>query len=686
MRFTISRIALLLLLASVFTLLHATGQNVYGQTPAATPAASPNSKQEKSASSSTARPQEGTERERRAQAYAKVLEGQRHLSEMRRSGSSDTLRLAREAFQQAVTLYPKLAEAHTALAEIAFYYPPQDFDTATREGASAIQLDPDNFGAHRILSRLYTIKSGLREGNLNRPFADQAIKELKEVVRLDRNNAEAWALLGEFHHLDGRTQEAVDAWTQWSGAPASTDTRFFQYITNRDLSPDAALARLGEALLAAGRTADALAAIRRAIALNPDNREYIELLAQAIEAGGIDDKLAIAELQRMTAADPANTSIIELLARVQSRAGHVDEAATTLRAAIDRQPKGNRERQMLRTSLAQLYLDALRYTEAVAVYEEQLKERGIGDAPLTADGDKLAAARILQRMVEAHKKAGRSGEASATIERMRRLLGKDDPTADEQQVLFLRDQGKKSDALQAVRSARQRFPEQAGFLRLEAQMLADMGRVDEGVALIRQSLQGSIEDFNDYLIIAGLYLQGGRAPAAVEAARKALELAPAGELRMSEAALITLSSAQERAGDLKGSEASLRRILASDPNNATALNNLGYFLVERNERLTEALEMIQRAVRSNPTNSSFLDSLGWAYFKLGKLDEAERHLKEAARRNGNSVAIHEHLGDLYHQRGQMEMARAAWQKALSLVVEPADTARIKAKLNGKSPK
>lgn len=155
---------------------------------------------------------------------------------------------------------------------------------------------------------------------------------------------------------------------------------------------------------------------------------------------------------------------------------------------------------------------------------------------------------------------------------------------------------------------------------------------------------------------------------------------------MIEAALITLSSAQERAGDPKGSEESLRRILSSDPDNATALNNLGYFLIERNERQAEALEMIQRAVRANPTNSSFLDSLGWAYFKLGRLDEAERHLAEAARRNNQSATIQEHLGDLYQQRGKTEMARAAWQKALSLTVESVNTTRIKAKLGVKTQK
>ncbi len=124
-------------------------------------------------------------------------------------------------------------------------------------------------------------------------------------------------------------------------------------------------------------------------------------------------------------------------------------------------------------------------------------------------------------------------------------------------------------------------------------------------------------------------------------------------------------------------------MLVSSPNDATALNNLGYFLIERNERLNEALEMIQRAVRQDPTNASYLDSLGWAYFKLGRLEEAEKYLADAARRSQTSATIHEHLGDLYQKQGKLDQARRAWQKALALSTEPAETARLKAKLNGR---
>ena len=94
--------------------------------------------------------------------------------------------------------------------------------------------------------------------------------------------------------------------------------------------------------------------------------------------------------------------------------------------------------------------------------------------------------------------------------------------------------------------------------------------------------------------------------------------------------------------------------------------------------------MTQRAVRAEPTNPSFLDSLGWVYFRLGKLKEAERYLSDAARRNPASATIQEHIGDLFQQLGNAEKAKAAWQKALSLATEPADSTRIKAKLNTSS--
>lgn len=108
---------------------------------------------------------------------------------------------------------------------------------------------------------------------------------------------------------------------------------------------------------------------------------------------------------------------------------------------------------------------------------------------------------------------------------------------------------------------------------------------------------------------------------------------------------------------------------------------LSSFLVEQNKDLTEALKLIQRAVEARPTEAAFLDSLGWAYFKLGNLDEAERYLSESVRRDGEAVLAQEHLGDFHARRRETRQARDAWKKALSRSVEAQSSTRLQAKLN-----
>jgi len=110
------------------------------------------------------------------------------------------------------------------------------------------------------------------------------------------------------------------------------------------------------------------------------------------------------------------------------------------------------------------------------------------------------------------------------------------------------------------------------------------------------------------------------------------------------------------------------------------LNQLGYFLAEQNKDLTEALNLIQRAVDAQPANPSFLGSLGWVHFKLGHLDEAERYLSESVRLNEASALTQEHLGDVHARRGETRQAREAWKNALSRSVEAASQTRLKEKL------
>ncbi|HYX41959.1 MAG TPA: tetratricopeptide repeat protein, partial [Pyrinomonadaceae bacterium] len=498
-----------------------------------------------------------TPRERRARAYAKLLEGQRYLSSAAQVGgmTRESVASAQSALREASELEPTLAEAHTALAEIAFFFL-DDLTAAEREAKSAAQIDHDNFGAHRLLSRIYSIKAGFDEDKIDRPAVERAITELHEVLRLDSNDPEALALLGEFYQLTGRANEAIDAFKRWAAAPPAVDVRFYQVVTQgRDLTPDAAAARLGEALLRAGHTAEALGAIRTALAASPENVRYLELLSQAISAGGVDSS-ALDDLKRMIVANPANAAAVSLLAQTQARAGQVDEAVATLRAGINNRKTGEREKNLLINQLADTLADALRYQEAIQAYEDVLKARGIADQPLTADSDKQTASRLLTSIINLQRQAGRTDDALAAIARLRRLLGPDDPQADFQQAQLLREEGKRKEALDLIRASRLKYQApaaQQAFLQLEARTLAELGRADEAAQLLRGRLTGKPEDdYNTYLSIASMFLDAGRGKEAVEAARKLLELAPADQPELQTQALVMLSSAQERAGDMKG--------------------------------------------------------------------------------------------------------------------------------------
>jgi len=621
-------------------------------------------------------------RETRAKAYAKLLEGQRYVSRARTAGgiTREGLVAAQSAFRQAAELDPTLSEAHTALAELSFFFL-DDQAGAERHARNALAINPDNFGAHRLLSRLYSLRAGTDPAQFKREDADRAIAALKEVLRLRPNDAEALALLGEFYSLTGREAEAVGMFRRWVGAPSTLDTQFYRAATRgQELTPDAAWGRLAQSLLKLGRTSEAIDALRQALSADPENQNFLRLLASAVEQGG-EGGAALAELKRLAATHPDSAPLNSLYARTLARAGRVDEAVAALRAAAARADANTRA--LLTDELAQMLSEAMRYDEAVAALDELLKSRGITDAPLVADSDKDFADGYLERIVNVQRQAGREADALRTVERMRRLLGPSSVMADFYQVTVLRDQGRRKEALDAVRAARLRQPEHPALLRLEATTLAELGQVEEAAQLLRARLSGNpAADYDTQLTIASVYLEAGRAKEAVAAATRLVEMTPGDQPRRMKQSLVMLSSAQERAGEFKAAEESLRRILARDPEDSTALNNLGYFLTERGERLEEALEMIKRAVRAEPANPSYLDSLGWAYFKLGQLDEAERHLSDAARRNPRSATIYEHLGDLHQRRGRTEDARAAWRKALSLSIEASETARLKAKIGG----
>jgi tetratricopeptide (TPR) repeat protein len=126
----------------------------------------------------------------------------------------------------------------------------------------------------------------------------------------------------------------------------------------------------------------------------------------------------------------------------------------------------------------------------------------------------------------------------------------------------------------------------------------------------------------------------------------------------------SLAATYDRTHQLDRAERAFRDIIAADPSHAPALNYLGYMLAEHGRKLDEAVTLIQKALAIDADNPSYLDSLGWAYFKQDKLERATDPLERAAAAEPASSVIQDHLGDLYFKSKRYIEAAAAYDRAL----------------------
>jgi tetratricopeptide (TPR) repeat protein len=136
----------------------------------------------------------------------------------------------------------------------------------------------------------------------------------------------------------------------------------------------------------------------------------------------------------------------------------------------------------------------------------------------------------------------------------------------------------------------------------------------------------------------------------------------------------------EQSGDWPKAEADFRQALALNPNQPQVLNYLGYSFVDRGENLDEALQLIERAVAAEPQAGYIVDSLAWAYFRLGRFEDAVAPMERASLLEPVDPVVTDHLGDVYWAVGRTLEAQFQWRRALSFEPKETDATRIRRKL------
>lgn len=629
---------------------------------------------------------------RRRMAYEKYVAAE----DLERSG--EYVR-AVDAYKEAIELDPSATEPRVALARL--YLQNRNTEAARATALEALKMDKESTDAHAVLAEIY-VTEAIGGGALDKDKANAAIAELEQIVAIDpkadvmlnNRSIKALALLGQLYKAVDEDEKALQAYeklSRFDGSSSETMTTlaemYFDQRKYREAARAADAARkidqtdLKAALIQAqsqlrtGRAADAVEIYKFILDSVNDqaklavSRDYADALMQA---GKYD--LAIDTLKPVLARDPKDVRSIRIMADAQRRSGRRDQAVKTLQGALVGQDVS--ESIELVFALAETYEELQQFDKAIETYEEALTALLNPDGTVGA-GDRQNAGVILRRIANAERFAGNKDKVAATYERMRKVLGTDDSTPD---MLEVQDSIETANYDAAIAQARRakanaKPDDKRTFTFLEAQALGRKGNLDEAVKLLGTLLGNGADDMDVYSFTAVVQLDAGDTAGAEKSIRKALQADP-----NDTGLLITLSSIQDKASQYKESEATLRRVLELDPDNSTALNNLGYFLTERSTRYDEAAALIQRAVNIDPTNGSFLDSLGWLYFKMGKLDDAKKLLEQAVIYEHQSSTIREHLGDLYAKLGDMPKARQYWEAALRLSNERDEVARLKEKL------
>jgi tetratricopeptide (TPR) repeat protein len=566
------------------------------------------------------------------------------------------------------------------------HYGLRNTNEARNEAQIALKLDPKHGGAHKLLGRIY-LDDAQSSGDQEK--AKLSVKEFRQVVEADDADIEAWQSLAELYRLTGQQDEFVKALARWTSNDPMADRAFFElgrhyhaqrkyreaaenYSRAYALQPAPEIAVLfAQSLLAQGHTADALRIYREARERTPNDNDLEVNYAGALIAAGQYEE-AITTLQNELKTNPTNMEALWYMAQALRRSGRRPEAIQLLKDALkDIDVTESLDFQQM---LASTYEETHQVDEAVATYQSIL------DVILNPDGTvsknyAQVAEDTLARIGLAYRRAGRRAEAIRAFERMRTILGSTNPQGDLLILDTLMEEEKYEEVIKKAQELTKQFPDKREFRLTEAQAFGQLGRIDEATKLLDGLLTNSIDDLAILSMKATVVSDAERYQEAKAILEEGLRRDP-----RNASLLLQLSMVQEKLRKPVEAEATLRTILERDPDNQVALNNLGYYLVERGERLDEALALIQRAVNIDPTNGAYLDSLGWAYFQKGRIEEAQTYLEKALQFEPRDSTIHEHLGDVFMKQGQRDRAQQSYEQALKLARQKDERERVQKKL------
>jgi tetratricopeptide (TPR) repeat protein len=620
----------------------------------------------------------------RAAAYYHYALAHMYEEQLSAYGRSDLASKAIEEYRLAIEADPTSEYLTSSLAEL--YAKTGRIRDAVLEAQDLLKHDPNNLEAHKLLGRIYLRSLGdIQSGKGSEDVLKKAIDEYEQIVKLKPDSVDDHLLLGRLYRLNN---DLVKAESEFKTAvkldPDSEEAvTTLAYLYNEEGDSNRASQVLASVPDASRQQKDykkAIDAYRHAIELDRDNLDAIRGLAQNLLNDGQTDA-ALEQYKVIADANPEDPQSYVKMAEIYRKNGKYDLALENLKKAQSMV----QDSIEVPYSIAAVYQAQGRYDEAVQVLQDLLKRTEKPDNSYS-QGERSNRVVFLERLGTVYRDNNQTQPAIDTFRQMVALGGDDNIERGYQEIIDTYREAKQwQQATDAAKEAVQKLPNDRGLKMVYASQLADMGQPDQGLEQVKALLKGTPDDREVYVTLAQMYTRLKRWPDAEQALDKAEQLSTKPEDK--ESVEFLRGSTYERQKKYDQAEQSFRKVLAQDPDNAVTLNYLGYMLADQGQKLDEALTLIQKAVKMDPANGAYLDSLGWAYFKLGKYDQAEENLIKASQHIGTDPTVQDHLGDLYQKTGRLRLAAAHWERALdewnktiAAEVDQSDVTRVTKKL------
>ncbi|MBL8139435.1 MAG: tetratricopeptide repeat protein [Acidobacteria bacterium] len=589
----------------------------------------------------------------------------------RRAEAADDAKAAEAAFQRALALDPGAAELHAELA--GFYARQNRASDAVAAAEKALALDASSEEGHRILG---LVNAAWADGVVDGPAGGS-----EEVWRT--------AAITHLQKVQNSPAMATDLGLQLTlarqllGAERAADAvPILERIVSQTGPSGEPVSMLAEALRTLGQLERATTVLEQAAAANPryymalgdiyERQSKFEEAAEAFDRGakalrtpgrelrlrrmnallGIPDgkgaARAVTALTEYLAANPKDAAAQYLLARAHLLGGDAAAAVKAGQQALALEP-----RHMPTLSLlAEHYRERYDYAAVAALLAPIEKTEG---ARNESPGDVV---RLLAELGGARQQLGDAAGAAVAFEKARTLLPESAPLATALAQAYLQA-GRADDAVKVAREARAAAAGDLGLIRVEALAGIRAGRASEAVSTAETAVGGRRTQVSGAFVLADVYQEAKRHADAIGV------LAPLSSARPDDDAVaFRLGAAYETAGRVSDAEKSFRAIIARDPLNAAALNYLGYMLASRGMKVPEALALVDRALVVEPGNPAYLDSRGWALFKMGRAADAEAPLRQAATALGGSSVIQFHFAEVLAALGKRDEAASRLEQAL----------------------